>query len=107
VGAWSLMAPKPCSPCASQVPLRAARADVRTVIDTGFTGHITLPARTVSSLALPELGSEELLLADGTTEIATAHCATVEWHDSPRPVPALAVGTEPLIAWPCWRVAAS
>jgi clan AA aspartic protease len=77
--------------------LGGARIEVRAVIDTGFTGHIALPARTVRSLALPELGSEELVLADGTTEIATVHRATVEWHGRPRTVPALAVGAEPLI----------
>jgi predicted aspartyl protease len=54
------------------------QADVQAVIDTGFTGYITLPAWLVRSLALPELGSEELVLADGSTEIAYVHRATVE-----------------------------
>lgn len=66
-------------------------------VDTGFTGHITVPARVVRSLAFSELGSEELVLADGTTEIATVHRATVDWHGRPRPVPALDVGAEPLV----------
>jgi clan AA aspartic protease len=77
--------------------LGGARADVQAVIDTGFTGHIALPARAVRSLALPELGSEELMLADGSMEITTVHRAAVEWHGRPRTVPALAVGAEPLI----------
>ena len=73
------------------------RTDVRAILDTGFTGHLTLPAETVGTLALPELGSEELMLADGSTEIATVHRATVEWHGRSRTVPALAVGGEPLL----------
>jgi clan AA aspartic protease len=73
------------------------QADVQAVIDTGFTGYITLPARLVRFLALPELGSEELVLADGSTEIAYVHRATVEWHGRPRTVPALAIGGDPLI----------
>lgn len=67
------------------------------VLDTGFTGHLTLPVETVGSLALPELGSEVLVLADGSTEIASVHRATVEWHGRGRTVPALAVGGEPLL----------
>lgn len=62
------------------------------VLDTGFTGHLTLPAQTVGSLALPELGSKELVPADGSTEIASVHRGTVEWHGRSRTVPALAVG---------------
>lgn len=73
------------------------RAEVETVIDTGFTGQLTLPVQTVRSLALPELGSEELVLADGSTEVASVHRATVEWHGRSRTVPALAVGGDPLI----------
>ncbi len=74
-----------------------AHAAVEAVLDTGFTGHLTLPAETVGTLALPELGSEELVLADGSTEIASVHRATVEWHGRSRTVPALAVGGEPLL----------
>jgi clan AA aspartic protease len=73
------------------------QANVRAVIDTGFTGHVTLSPRVVRSLALPELGSEELMLADGSTEIASVHRATVEWHGRPRTVPALAIGGDPLV----------
>jgi clan AA aspartic protease len=79
-------------------PGQAGRqVDIQAVIDTGFTGHLTLTVELVSSLALPELGLEELLLADGSTEIASVHRATVEWHGRSRTVPALAVGGEPLI----------
>jgi len=73
------------------------RADLRTVIDTGFTGHLTVPAELASSLALPELGLEEVMLADGSTEVASVHRATVEWHGRSRTIPVLAVGDDPLI----------
>lgn len=79
-------------------PGRGGRqADAQAVIDTGFTGHLTPSVEVVSSLALPELGSEELVLADGSTEIASVHRATVEWHGRSRTVPVLAVGGDPLI----------
>lgn len=73
------------------------RADIQAIIDTGFTGHLTISAELASSLALPELGLEELLLADGSTEVASVHRAAIEWHGHPRAVPALAVGGDPLI----------
>ncbi len=79
-------------------PGQAGReAEIQAVIDTGFTGHITLSEELARSLTLPELGSEELMLADGSMEIASVHRASVEWHGRPRTVPALAVGGEPLI----------
>ena len=42
-----------------------SQADLQAVIDTGFTGHLTLSAEVASSLALPKLGTEEIVLADG------------------------------------------
>ena len=30
---------------------------VETVVDTGFTGHLTLPSATVEALGLPTIGS--------------------------------------------------
>jgi clan AA aspartic protease len=73
------------------------QTNIEAVIDTGFTGHLTLPAEVVGSLALPELGTEEIVLADGSEEIVSVHRATVEWHERSRTVPALAVGGDPLI----------
>ena len=79
-------------------PGRGGRqTNIEAVIDTGFTGHLTLPAEAVGSLALPELGTEEIVLADGRKEIASVHRATVEWHGRSRTVPAIAVGGDPLI----------
>lgn len=72
-------------------------ADAEAVIDTGFTGHLTLPPNTVRSLALTELWSEELVLADGSREVATVHRATVIWHGRRRSVPVHAVPGDILI----------
>lgn len=67
------------------------------VIDTGFTGHLALPVAMVTSLDLPELGLEEITLADGRVEIVSVHRATVEWHGRGRTVPVLAVEGDPLL----------
>jgi hypothetical protein len=45
--------------------LGGRQAEILAVIDTGFTGHLTLSVELARSLALPELGSEEMVLADG------------------------------------------
>lgn len=86
--------------------LGGRQAEILAVIDTGFTGHLTLSVELARSLALPELGSEEMVLADGSTEVASVHLATVEWHGRSRTLPALAVGDDPLSAWHCSRAAA-
>lgn len=39
--------------------------EVEAVIDTGFTGHLTLPPAVIRSLALPKRGFVEVELADG------------------------------------------
>jgi hypothetical protein len=41
--------------------------EVEAVIDTGFTGHLTLPRAMVRSLALPRRGFVDVELADGRT----------------------------------------
>jgi predicted aspartyl protease len=48
----------------SQVGASSLR--VEAVVDTGFTGHLTLPSATVEALGLPIIGSAESILADGS-----------------------------------------
>lgn len=66
-------------------------------MERSVKGHLTLSAQLAGSLALPGLGFEELVLADGSTEVGSVHRATVEWHGRSRTIPALAVGGDPLI----------
>ncbi len=74
---------------------REAHVDV--VLDTGFTGHLTLRPETVKSLALPVVGSTESILADGSTIIEDFCLARVIWHGTPRSVRALIVDAVPLL----------
>ncbi len=48
--------------------------EVETMIDTGFTGHLTLPADVVQSLALSGRGFVEVELADGGTTALDVCC---------------------------------
>ena len=67
---------------------REAHVDV--VLDTGFTGHLTLRPETVESLALPVIGSTESIIEDFCL-------ARVIWHGTPRSVRALIVDAVPLL----------
>jgi clan AA aspartic protease len=63
------------------------RVEVEVVIDTGFTGHLTLPTEVVGSLALTERGFVEVELADGSTSALRVYDARVLWRGQERPVP--------------------
>jgi clan AA aspartic protease len=71
--------------------------DVQVVIDTGFTGHLTLPPDTVHSLSLPERGFVEVELADGEMTSLSVYEAHVLWHGLTRRVPVYEAGGGPLI----------
>jgi clan AA aspartic protease len=61
--------------------------NIQVVIDTGFTGHLTLPPETVRSLSLPDRGVVEVELADGGMATLGVYEARVLWHGRPRRVP--------------------
>ena len=70
---------------------------IEAVVDTGFTGHLTLRPETVERLSLPVVGSAESVLADGSTVIEDFCLARVVWHGTPRSVRALLADTVPLL----------
>lgn len=69
---------------------RGQEAQVEGVIDTGFTGFLTLPARLIATLALPFAGTTRAVLADGSEVPMDVFEATVIWDDQERGVVALA-----------------
>jgi clan AA aspartic protease len=71
--------------------------NIQVVIDTGFTGHLTLPPETVRSLSLPERGFVEVELADGGMATLGVYEARVLWHGRPRRVPVYEADGGPLL----------
>ena len=71
--------------------------NIQVVIDTGFTGHLTLPPETVRSLSLPERGFVEVELADGRMATLGVYEARVLWHGRPRRVPVYEADGGPLL----------
>ena len=74
-----------------------ASINVQVAIDTGFTGHLTLPPETVRSLSLPERGFVAVELADGGMATLGVYEARVLWHWRPLRVPVYEADGGPLI----------
>ena len=55
-------------------------------IDTGFSGHLTLPWNAIGALQLPFLGTRRGLLADGSVVRLRTYRARVDWHGRYRPI---------------------
>ena len=70
---------------------------VEFVIDTGFTGYMTLPLRDVAVLGLPFDREIDADLADGSSIKALIYIATILWHGQPRRVEVIATGERPLL----------
>jgi clan AA aspartic protease len=67
------------------------------VLDTGFSGYLTLPPGLIASLGLAWLGREQGILADGSVELFDVYRAAVLWDGRPRPVEVDAADGSPLL----------
>ena len=71
--------------------------ETEAIIDTGFTGALTLPPALVATLELSWLCRQPGILADGRIEFFDVYVATVMWDGQPRTVEVEAADTEPLV----------
>ena len=71
--------------------------EIEAIIDTGFTGFLTLPPLLVTTLGLSWLCRQPGMLADGRVEYFDVYVATVIWDGQPRTVEVEAADTEPLV----------
>ena len=67
------------------------------VVDTGFTGELTLPPAVIAGLGLPWVTSGTAVLADGSRTTVPIHRAEVVWHGTPRTVRVEASDSDPLV----------
>ena len=70
---------------------------VESVIDTGFTGYMTLPNDLISALRLERTRSRTMRLADGRSRRLAAYFATVMWYGKPMTITALTMPGTPLV----------
>ena len=71
--------------------------DVEAVIDTGYSGFLTLPATLVSELGLPFAHVGRAFLANDDEVSFDVHDVTVLWDGEPRHIKADATGSTPLV----------
>jgi clan AA aspartic protease len=62
---------------------------IHVVIDTGFTGYLTLPPARIAALELPFQQRQSYTLADGRDVDLDVHLATILWHGQTRDVAVL------------------
>ena len=71
--------------------------DIEAVIDTGYSGFLTLPAALVTELGLPFAYVGRALLANDDEVTFDVHDVTVHWDGQPRHIKADATGSTPLV----------
>ena len=72
-----------------QVPLQDDAGNwhcIDCLLDTGFSGEMTLPAISISAWHLPWHSFETALVADGSMANFPVHAATILWDGKPRPI---------------------
>jgi clan AA aspartic protease len=67
------------------------------VIDTGFTGYLSLPLEAVSLMGLPFRHDTAANLADDSEVLMPVHEATILWDGEEREVLIVAAGKRPLL----------
>ena len=77
--------------------LEGRTRDIEAVVDTGYSGFLTLPAELVSELGLPFAYMGQALLANDAQVDFDVHYATVLWDGQPRDIEADATGSTPLV----------
>ena len=71
--------------------------DVEFVIDTGFTGFLTLPPQEVAALGLPFAYHTRAYLADHSEVRLPVHEGTILWSAEELSINVLATGERPLL----------
>jgi clan AA aspartic protease len=77
--------------------LRRQEREIDAVIDTGYTGWLTLPSTVAAALKLRQQGFGRGLLADGSQTVFEIYEATVIWDRSARRIPIIVADAVPLL----------
>jgi clan AA aspartic protease len=77
--------------------------ELKAVVDTGFSGFLTIPPALIAALGLPWLGRQDGILADGQVHVFDVYTANILWDGQPRTVEVETVGAEPLLGMDLMR----
>lgn len=67
------------------------------IVDTGYSGTLSLPPATAAALGLPQRHQGTAVLADGSERQFPVYAAEVEWDGAWVPVVVSGLGDEPLV----------
>jgi clan AA aspartic protease len=70
---------------------------INAVIDTGYTGFLSLPSEIINSLNLPWAGIDRGTLGDGSEVTFEVYAAKVIWDGKFRDIPVNEAETDPLV----------
>jgi clan AA aspartic protease len=73
------------------------RVDVTAVIDTGYSGRLSLPMALITVLGLPPLASRVVRLADRSRKVLRTYEAEILWDGQQRLLRVLALEGDPLV----------
>jgi clan AA aspartic protease len=74
-----------------------AETEIEAILDTGFTGFLTLPSATITQMQLEWLGREEGILGDGSVALFDVYVATILWDSKLKKIEVNASQTDPLV----------
>lgn len=69
----------------------------KAIVDTGYTGWLTLPPNVIIALGLPWRDRGSATLADGSQTLFDVYSATVVWDGQPITIPVDEVDSDPLV----------
>jgi predicted aspartyl protease len=85
---------------AIRIPVRKAggqEQEIEAILDTGFTGALTLPPTLIASMGLTWRSRGEAILANGSAEEFDIYAATLIWDGKLRPVLIYSIDATPLL----------
>ena len=74
-----------------------AEQPIDAVLDTGFTGELTLPAKLIDDLKLEFFGSRRAVLGDGNEVLMDNYFGSIMWHGRVRRIVVLESEGGPLV----------
>jgi clan AA aspartic protease len=81
------------------LPVRgpAGEQEIESILDTGFTGSLTLPPSLIAGLGLPWRSRSSAILANGNIEEVNIHVGRIVWDGVPRAILIQAMDNVPLL----------
>ena len=83
-----------------RLPVRGAdrrEHEIEAILDTGFTGSLTLPSTEIALFQLPWRTRGLVVLGNGAEDACDIYAATVIWDGAPRRILVEAAATTPLV----------